>query len=430
MTAASDQVSVSKPRTFEWWMTSNFAIGITFSAFVSLLIPPFVNEVTGEASASGVVMAIISLGAILGPAFGSFADKYRAHRLVMVGGVAGMGLAFVAYAISAEQPELYVLDAILMGLSIAAVSAAAPVFIVGVGLSKEIEAKQMTTFQLMMPAGQLTGGILLAAVTSWSFSQRFWLGAAIAGACFLIVFFNSAGVDRRLQNHIDATEASDTIEVQRASLRQVFFSMFGVFILVLTLSSIANNGINNQISNIMPNVYGIDEQATASLISLAGLLNIILFFPAGRWMGNSGAFAPFAAGIIARFVGALGMGLVGLITDSPVLLAAAFMQILYQSNPFARLAQSTLAVRFASFPAGAASGWVIAASAFGSFIGSVLGGFLADELGFNSIAFMAAIAAGAAVALIVLVLAPANRRIVDAGEPSRAEMTPEAPPSA
>jgi predicted MFS family arabinose efflux permease len=124
------------------------------------------------------------------------------------------------------------------------------------------------------------------------------------------------------------------------------------------------------------------------------------------------------------------MGLVGLMTDSPVLLAAAFMQILYQSNPFARLAQSSLAVRFASFPAGAATGWVIAASAVGSFIGSVLGGFLADSLGFNSIAFMAAIAAGVAVALIVLVLGPANQRIVDAKEPTRAEITPEAPPSA
>ena len=430
MTTATDQTTLSEPRAFEWWMTSNFALGVSFSAFVSLLIPPFVNEVTGEASASGVVMAIISLGAILGPAFGSFADRYRAHRLVMVGGVAGMSLAFVAYGLSAEIPELYVLDAVLMGLSIAAVSAASPVFIVGAGLSKEMEAKQMTIFQLMMPAGQLAGGVLLAALTSWTFAQRFWLGAGIAGLCFLVVFFNSAGVDRRLQSHIDATQVSDTIEIQKASLRQVFLSMFGVFILVLTLASIANNGINNQISNIMPNVYGIDEKSTAALISLAGLLNIVLFFPAGRWMGRSGAFGPFAAGIAARFVGALGMGLVGLMTDSPVLLGAAFMQVLYQSNPFARLAQSSLAVRFASFPAGAASGWVIAASAFGSFIGSVVGGFLADEFGFNSIAWMAAGAAGAAMALVLFVLLPANKRVIDAEEPSRADLTPEAPPSA
>jgi hypothetical protein len=33
-------------------------------------------------------------------------------------------------------------------------------------------------------------------------------------------------------------------------------------------------------------------------------------------------------------------------------------------------------------------------------------------------------------ALIVLVLGPANQRIVDAKEPTRAEITPEAPPSA
>ena len=93
-----------------------------------------------------------------------------------------------------------------------------------------------------------------------------------------------------------------------------------------------------------------------------------------------------------------------------VLLAIAFMQILYQSNPFVRLTQPVVGARFATIPVGAASGWVIAASAAGSFLGALVGGFLANSLGFNAINWMAAIAVGLALLLLFISLWPAERR--------------------
>ena len=116
-------------KSFEWWMMANFAMGAGYSAFVSLLIPPFVKEISGDASAAGVVMAVIALGALLGPALGSFADKYSAHRLLMVLGVAFMALAFVMLALSSDESTLFAIDAIVMGIGVAAVSAVGPVFI-------------------------------------------------------------------------------------------------------------------------------------------------------------------------------------------------------------------------------------------------------------------------------------------------------------
>lgn len=402
----------NEPKAFEWWMTSMFAMGAGFSAFVSLLIPPFVTQVTGEASAAGIVMAIISLGAVLGPAFGTFADKHRAHRLVLVLGVAGMAVAFVMYALSAESAALYALDAILMGASIAAVGALAPVFIIGARLSQAVEARQMTTLQLMQPAGQVAGGVLLslAAQARWSFPARFWLAAIFMTACFVVTWFSTRGLDRRLAITTGARSGGRADDAGSTSLRSVFVSLFGVYLVVLTLSSVANNGINNQISNIMPNVYGISEAMTSTLISIAGVLNIGLFFVAGRWMARRGPWSPFLAALVIRLVAALGMAVVGLIADAPALLAAGFMQLLYQSNPFSRLTQAPVAVRFATFPAGAASGWVMAASATGSFGGSVGGGFLAESLGFNAINWMAVVASGLAVVVALLVLAPAMRR--------------------
>lgn len=411
------------PKTFEWWMLSMFALGISYSAFVSLLIPPFVSDAGGDASTAGVVMAIIALGALGGPPMGAFADRYSAHRIVMVSGIAGMALSFVAYALSADNSALYALDAILMGLSVAAVSATAPVFIVGAKLDQKTEAKQMTTLQLMMPAGQLVGGLILAGITSWSFSDRFWLGAAIVALSFVVVWFTTGNVSRRLalamsQGSVDEPDGGR----KKIGLKQVLFSTFGIYFAVLVFTSIANNGVNAQIANIMPNVYGIDAKTTSALISLAGLLNIVLYFPVGRWMGRKGGFPPFMTGIVGRMIAGLGMGAVGLMTDNKALLGAAFMQLMYQTAPFVRLAQPGLAVRFATFPAGQASGWVIAGSAIGSFVGSLLGGFLADAFGYNAVNWMAAAAGGGAALILFLWLRPAEKRI-KAAEPPAAVAT-------
>jgi len=222
-----------------------FALGISYSAFVSLLIPPFVTEAGGDASTAGIVMAIIALGALGGPPIGSFADRYSAHRIVMVGGIAGMALSFVAYALSADSSALYALDAILMGISVAAVSATAPVFIVGARLDQKTEAKQMTTLQLMMPTGQLVGGLILAGITGWSFSNRFWLGAGIVAVSFVVVWLTTANVSRRLKHAVaqDADSAPDGGR-KKIGLKKVLFSTFGIYFAVLVFTSIANNGVN------------------------------------------------------------------------------------------------------------------------------------------------------------------------------------------
>lgn len=86
------------------------------------------------------------------------------------------------------------------------------------------------------------------------------------------------------------------------------------------------------------------------------------------------------------------------------------MQILYQSNPFSRISHGVVGMRFATIPAGATSGWVIATSASGSFLGALIGGFLASSIGFNAINWMAAIAVGVALLLLFVSLWTAERK--------------------
>ena len=40
-----------KPGMLQGWMAANFAVGAGFSAFMALLIPPYVTEVTSDAAA-------------------------------------------------------------------------------------------------------------------------------------------------------------------------------------------------------------------------------------------------------------------------------------------------------------------------------------------------------------------------------------------
>ena len=172
-----------KQSAFEWWMVSNFAVGAGFAAFVALLIPPYVTEVTGSAADAGIVMMFISLAAVLAPVIGNFADRYSAHRLVLTLGVAGMGVAFAMYGLSADNSAVLALDALIMGVSIAAQQAVAPVFVIAAGLDQKVQAKRLTTLNLVYPAGQVVGGALLAIAASASlgYAERFWIAAALHG---------------------------------------------------------------------------------------------------------------------------------------------------------------------------------------------------------------------------------------------------------
>ena len=399
-------------RSFEWWMISFIGAGAGWAAFISLLIPPFVTESTGNAANAGIVMAIISLAAVLAPVLGGFADKYRAHRLVLSLGVLGMSLGFFMYSISAETQAIYVLDAIVLGISVAAINAVGPVFILGANLSKKVEASRLTVLNLLQPVGQVLGGALLAFAISakLDFSNRFMIAAGFMLVCAVITWFTTAAPAKRIVLPEDKPDEQLAEQKRSFGLKQVLFSSFGLYLLIMTLSSMGNNGINAQIANILPNVYGMDQQTTSAMISLAGLFNIGLFIVAGRWMAKSGGMTVQTAATVIRFIGALGMAVVGMMANSPILIAAAFMQILYQSNPFSRISQGVVGMRFATVPAGQTSGWVIAASASGSFLGALIGGFLASSIGFNAINWMAAIAVGVALLLFIFVLWPMERK--------------------
>jgi MFS family permease len=415
----TDSQGDGKGRPFELWMLAGVAGGAAFNAFAILLIPPYVTQMTGNARVSGILISVLSLAAVLGPVVGRFADKYKAHRLVLSLSVLGLALGFALFALMSRNLELYILPSILLGISMAGRGVLGGTYVVGAKLPKELEAKQLTVLNLLNPAGMVLGGAMMGAAIAagWSYPQRFWLAAAFLFVLFIFVWGGSAKATRRLHATMyDPTTPNETDQkatvdsADHPSLKNILLSNFGLFTLIMILSSINNNGVGSQIANIMPNVYGFSDVATASLVALAGVLSMVASLAGGAWMVRSDPMTVYFGGVCMRLVGALGLALVGMLAGSPLILAAAFMMILYMGVPVARLAQGPIGYRFAIVQAGEAVGFIYGASALGAFFGSLLAGFAADAFGFNAVNWMGAIAGGLAVILIIFRMWPSWRQ--------------------
>lgn len=75
-------MATGRTRAFEWWMLSGIGTGMAMSAFLSLLLPPFITDVTGSATRVGVVFAVISLVPVARPFLGRLAERTGRYRLL------------------------------------------------------------------------------------------------------------------------------------------------------------------------------------------------------------------------------------------------------------------------------------------------------------------------------------------------------------
>lgn len=410
-------------RAFEPWMISNIATGAATASFLTLLIPPFVTDVTGSAFRVGIVFAAMSLAAVAGPWIGKIADRTGRHRTIYVIAMFAMAGAFALLAVDANNARWSPLFGIILGLSYSAQGTIGPTFIVGAGLTHKQMSGQLTAFSLTYPIGQVIGGLIVAAaqLAGLGTAPIFWIAAATIALLTLVSWPALSRPAARLPAFV-ATQPDGTVGASAdgaadgapadvpAKRRPVALlaTVFGTFLFVVVLSSMGNNGLTSQLANILPSVYGFTAAGTSLLIALAGLLNIGTIVLAGIWMARSTAMTVFAAGTIIRAVGALTMALVGLFTTPVLVLAAVAMLVTYQGTPIPRLAANELAVGLSERSAGQSVGFYFAASAVGSVVGCLVAGVLADAVSFNSVNWFAG-AAGLAAALLLVALIPRAR---------------------
>ncbi len=411
----------TKPHAFELWMVSNLAAGAATAAFLSLLVPPFVLAETGSAFRAGVVMAIVGLAAVSGPIWGKLADKHEIHRLIYILSVAGMAASFLILAVDAGIDWYSPIFGLILGISLAAQGTIGPAFIVGANLPKKIESRQITVNNLAMPLGQVVGAVALifGQWQGFGYVGLFWIATIVLAVFALLTLIGITKPSARLK----AAQRGDAREHRPpgpekgrhpGTFRRAMASSFGIMMLVVILSSFSNNGLTSQIANVMPNVYGFTVTQTSALIAVAGLINLVVIVIFGKLMERFGPRLIFTVGTAMRFAGTAMMALVGLLGEGHLILAAIAMQVAFQGSPVSRLPAPLLAIQLSPAGAAEANGYYYASSALGAFLGCLAMGFGADSLNFNTVNWLAAIMAAAALVVLCLALIPSmNRRHKD-----------------
>src|SRR5262249_9516154 len=98
---SGDRVSsYTAPGTWrQWiepWYLAYALLGAAVGGVVPIVVPLMVHR-TGTLAATGLVMAAFNLGGLTAPLWGGLADRYRLHRVLLVGGFLLTTLGLVAF---------------------------------------------------------------------------------------------------------------------------------------------------------------------------------------------------------------------------------------------------------------------------------------------------------------------------------------------
>jgi MFS family permease len=336
-------VTVDDARPFEWWMTSNLALGLAFNCFLPVLLPSYVLSAGGTTTDVWVAMSMAGLFALLGPSIGRLAERHRAHRLVQVLGLLGMSSGLVALALSHGDSLSIVLAIAVMGIGAAAVAVAAPMFILASDLPADFQSLQLTWLQLNLDLGKIAGGLLLGtmATQKLSFSAQFLLGGVVLGLLGVLVWTTSRCAASRIRQpevyHTTPSEPSRTV----VPWRTLLLSLFGVPVVAQLLGSMT-----------------MMEAQTSTILTVSGLAGIGLYFLTGRWMTRSNSGLVWATGHALRGVGGVILGVLGLARGVPYFVVLAAFLALESTPAIAWLLQTRAAAQVAPQMTAAVTGAV------------------------------------------------------------------------
>lgn len=411
---------------YELWMLAQGAVGAVGVGGLLFLIPAFVLDQGGSPGDAGAVMAVVGGLALAGPFVGSMADRFMIHRWVQLLGIVLLAGGAISFAF-AEQILLWWVAAVLVGLGLACLIVVNATFVVGAGFDEETQASKLALLQMSTPAGQVVGLALIALLTAAEveFRGRFLFMAALAVVFLLVVAaVNGPAASRIVIEERPDQAADEAGEEEKLSLRAILFSQFGVVLLLAWLIMTSSQAIETQYPNYMKGAFDIDPENSAAALAVIVLLSVPLYPVAGRWTARFGPRTPYLFSAAAR--AAAGLGLLLLPKDAG-LAALIVFGVVMLVFPMFELNAATLAASTSPIGPGGGQGGVGAAFALGTVTASVLAGWVADQIGFES---LAAITMGAAAAALVIGLlflkSPGSSASVDDSTVDEASPAPTA----
>ncbi|HTJ90490.1 MAG TPA: MFS transporter [Acidocella sp.] len=418
---AQQQVIPTKGPVHRWiepWYVAYAILGALASGLAVILIPLVVTGGGGGSTEIGTAIAAQNIGALMSPFWGGVADKSKAYRSIFFGGFLLIGLGFLAFTLL-HGASAWLAGAFLVGLGTAASNTVASLFVVEFTPPTEWSVR-ISWLQTFNASGSVIGMFLagwLAPHTGTLISALLVLPALLIGGHGLPVpaerLPRFGGLHRdtlaRLVKRVEPVTASVITRIHHprlwdfALLGPAMRSAFGMFLAGWFCFSLAVSAFSSLYPVLMQNSFGMAVSRSSTLIAIVTALSIPLYNLAGRLVSRFGPATMLGVGIGARALALLGLGVVALthlssVSTVPVIILFTLFQGIW---PLLSVSANDLAAVSAPFGEGAAMGLFNAAAAIASAAGAILGGVVADHLGYGAVSVFAGLVALGALACVV-----------------------------
>ncbi len=412
------------PKSWRKWVEPWYLTYALQGAVVAGLLPillPLAASRGGNAASIGIVMAALSLGGLSAPLWGTLTDRYRLHRLLLVGGLIIMAVGLIVFSY-ATQLAIWVGMAVVLGFGAAGSAIVANLFVVEAHPKAEWD-ERIGWLQTFYGVGQV-GGLLLAGLLS-QIDLRISLSVAagLSGAAALLGYLTTktppnplagkpvlrypaqqgewaTSSPQRLFHHIDLTAIK--------KLGPFLRSPFGLFLIIWLLAIGGSAAFFSQYPVLMQKVYGIPSHISSLAFAVVAGIGLALYSPAGNWSDHYGAARVLRSSIGVRGLAYIGLFSLGLIKLGPynwlALLAFGFVVCAWS---LISVSGTALAAQLSEVGEGQGLGIYNATNALAGVAGAALGGWAAQLWGYNFIVALAV--GGAALGVILSIMLPAVR---------------------
>ena len=409
-----------RPHWRKWiepWYLVYALMGLIVAGLVPVLIPLVVNE-TGNAPLVGVVVAAVSLGGLTSPLWGSLADRYRTHRLLLAAGMLFASIALAAFAFT-TQPAIWIPLAVIEGLGTASAATIANLFVVEAHPQPEWD-QRIGWLQTFYGIGQVTGLLLAGVLSQTDFRIGLWVAAGLGAFAAILGWLTTKtppaqpGLEPLLIHPVKHAE-STMISPQRlfhapkwvgiGDLGRTLRSPFGVFLGAWLLAFAGPAAVFSQYPLLMQKVYGVTPATSSVAFAIIAALGLTLYTPAGNWSDRRGPGRILRISLGLRLIAFVGMfwlvfmpasgatGLLALIAFAFVVWAWSLMSV----------SGTALAARLSPTGEGQGLGVFNAITAAAGIIGALLAGWAAGVWGYGSIVALALIGVALGLGLSLLV---------------------------
>lgn len=398
----------------EWWYTAHFVYGAIQLIFIPILVPTFVLSVTDSATMAGAALTVIGLGGFLAPVIGGLADKFRAHRLAQLAGLAAYALGGCLFAFMGQSAVGIFGGAACMGIGSATLLMINPAFVVSGGFAPDDEANRLTRLNQIMILGSVIFGFVLNGLIALElgYPVLFLFLSALAVLGLVVAAATNGEAAARIKVAAPAADG-DGGEKATGGISKLLLSPFGIFLLGVFFVTMGQGTITGQAANYMNDVFSIDPGTTSSALSISGIISLLVLDLVGRIMGKSGPAPVWIVAVLLKIATmvllvmlALGGGMGAII---PLAVYIGYLLAITCVD----MVQPALAVRGSTAGAGTTQGLLMFAIASAYAAGSFTSGLAADSLGFGSLPYIVGIVSTIAVVLGFIAFAGMKKPAAD-----------------